>query len=147
MAAPQQQPHQQQQQQHQQQKQEQQKQQQQKPPTQQQNGGGPTPFKPRDNATGPRIPGIDKAQRVYVGNLAWSVSWQDLKDHMRLNGELNVNFCNVMGENGRSKGCGLVEYATADEAALAVTKLHDTELAGRKIFVREDREDKLIGGG
>ena len=75
---------------------------------------------PRTGATGPRIPGIDKAQRVYVGNLAWSVSWQDLKDHMRMNGELNVNFCNVMGENGRSK----VRHLGCRTAPLHLTNAH-----------------------
>lgn len=42
--------------------------------------------------------------------------------------------------NGRSKGCGLVEYSTEEEAALAISELNNTELEGRLIFVREDRE-------
>jgi|EP01046_Picozoa_sp_COSAG06_P052026 RNA recognition motif-containing protein len=58
-----------------------------------------------------------------------------------------VNFCNVMGANGRSKGCGLVEFATPEEAQHAIQTLHDSELDGRKIFCREDRENKPIGGG
>ena len=51
-----------------------------------------------------------------------------------------VNFCNVMGANGRSKGCGLVEFATPEEAQNAIRTLHDSELDGRRIFCREDRE-------
>ena len=35
--------------------------------------------------------------------------------------------------NGRSKGCGLVEYSTAEEAMRAVQILHDTELKGAHI--------------
>ena len=89
--------------------------------------------------------GVARGQRVYVGNLSWGTSWQDLKDHMRQAG--TVNFCNVMGRNGRSQGCGLVEFATVEDAQAAITTLHDSELDGRKIFVREDREDKPIGGG
>lgn len=42
--------------------------------------------------------------------------------------------------NGRSKGCGLVEYASQEEAAKAIAELNGTELEGRVIFVREDRE-------
>lgn len=42
--------------------------------------------------------------------------------------------------NGRSKGCGIVEYATRDEALIAVETLSNSELDGRKIYVREDRE-------
>ena len=41
---------------------------------------------------------------------------------------------------GRSKGCGLVEYASQEEAAKAIAELNSTELEGRLIFVREDRE-------
>ena len=41
---------------------------------------------------------------------------------------------------GRSKGCGLVEYAQVEEAQRAISTLNDTELKGRTIFVREDRE-------
>ncbi|TMW68366.1 hypothetical protein Poli38472_005834 [Pythium oligandrum] len=80
-----------------------------------------------------------KGCRVYVGNLSWNVKWQDLKDHMKLAG--TVVHADVLEEpNGRSKGCGLVEYSTPDEAQHAIMSLNDTELEGRKIFVREDRE-------
>ena len=77
---------------------------------------------------------------VYVGNLAWDVSWQDLKDHFKTVGQ--VLHADVMMEPGttRSKGCGLVTFANARDAATAISTLHDTELNGRLIFVREDRE-------
>jgi len=77
---------------------------------------------------------------VYVGNLAWDVSWQDLKDHFKSVG--TVQHADVMMEPGttRSKGCGLVTFANARDAATAISTLHDTELNGRLIFVREDRE-------
>ena len=42
--------------------------------------------------------------------------------------------------SGRSKGCGIVEYRTPVEAQEAINTLLDTELKGRLIFVREDRE-------
>ena len=77
---------------------------------------------------------------VYVGNLSWDVSWQDLKDHFKTIG--NVLHADVMLEPGttRSKGCGLVTFQNSRDAATAITQLHDTELKGRLIFVREDRE-------
>ncbi len=53
-------------------------------------------------------------RRVFVGNLSWEAAWQDLKDHMRgPNGDLNVIHAEVlMDGSGRSKGCGIVEYAS-----------------------------------
>ena len=82
--------------------------------------------------------------KVYVGNLSWDTSWQDLKDHFRQAGE--VQHADVLiGADGRSKGCGLVTFSTAREAAHAIETLHDTTLGNRSIFVREDREAVLPG--
>jgi len=81
-------------------------------------------------------------KRVYVGNLSYASSWQDLKDHMRQAGE--VVFADVfMTESGYSKGCGVVEFNTEAEAQMAINTLNDTVLEGteRPIFVREDRID------
>ena len=76
--------------------------------------------------------------KVYVGNLSWETSWQDLKDHFRSVGE--VLHADVMMDGDRSKGCGLVSFASARDARNAINTLHDSELDGRMIFVREDRE-------
>ena len=84
---------------------------------------------------------------MYVGNLSWDVSWQDLKDHFKTIGP--VLHADVMLEPGttRSKGCGLVTFQNARDAATAISQLHDTELKGRLIFVREDRESGNAGAG
>ncbi|KAF0686506.1 Aste57867_21693 [Aphanomyces stellatus] len=88
----------------------------------------------------PQQPTREVGRRVYVGNLSWEVKWMNLKDHMRQAGE--VDHCDVLVEaSGRSKGCGLVTYRTAEMAREAIRTLTDTELLGRKIFVREDREE------
>ena len=52
----------------------------------------------------------------------------------------------LQGYDGRSKGCGVVEYATVEEANGAIDTLNNTELMGREIFVREDREEKQGSG-
>lgn len=85
-------------------------------------------------------PATSQGRRVYVGNLSWDVAWQDLKDHMRQVGD--VLFAEVMtdGITGRSKGCGIVEFHSSQDAQRAIRTLNDTELKGRLIFVREDRE-------
>ena len=95
-------------------------------------GGAPPP---------PAGPGHTK---VYVGNLSWESSWQDLKDHFRQVGE--VLHADIMtGADGRSKGCGLVTFASPHDAARAISTLHDSVLHSRSIFVREDREAALPG--
>eukprot|EP00891_Asterochloris_glomerata_P003571 jgi/Astpho2/3571/Aster-06479 len=82
-------------------------------------------------------------KRVFVSNLAWKSSWQDLKDRFREVGE--VRYANVMrDESGRSKGWGIVEFETPEEAVSAVNTFNGTDLAGRKIMVREDREDRDV---
>mmetsp|Transcript_17445 Transcript_17445/g.26164 ORF Transcript_17445/g.26164 Transcript_17445/m.26164 type:complete len:216 (+) Transcript_17445:56-703(+) len=76
---------------------------------------------------------------VYVGNLAWEVKWQDLKDHMSEVGEV-IRADVLKRPDGKSKGGGLVRFATAEAAEKAIKELTNTYLMGRQIFVREDRE-------
>jgi RNA recognition motif-containing protein len=69
-----------------------------------------------------------------------TVTWSELKDHIKAAG-LSVAHVDVpANEQGRSKGFALVEFTNKKDAARAITELTDTELGGRKIFVREDRE-------
>ena len=98
-------------------------------------------------------------RRVYVGNLSYDVKWHHLKDHMRegmfkltLPTSLNrrsilttftagqVLFADVLElPNGMSKGCGIVEYSTKEEAQTAISTLSNRNLMGRLIYVREVR--------
>ena len=47
---------------------------------------------------------------------------------------------------GRSKGWGIVEFEAPEEAVMAINTLNGTDLDGRPITVREDREDRDIKG-
>jgi len=87
---------------------------------------------------GPATQGV-AGTRLYVGNLAWDVAWQDLKDHFKPCGAV-VRADVLEGSDGRSKGCGIIEFADPRDAARAMDTLNDSELKGRMIFVREDRE-------
>ena len=49
--------------------------------------------------------------------------------------------------DGRSKGWGLVEFVDPSSAAEAIAKFNDMDLMGRKIFIREDREQGEAGAG
>lgn len=88
-------------------------------------------------------------KRIYVGNLSYRTSWQDLKDLFREAGE--VVYADVMrGEDGRSRGCGIVEFSSPEESVFAINNFREHVLDGRPIFIREDREDRELqsaGGG
>ncbi|EAN31411.2 RNA recognition motif family protein [Theileria parva strain Muguga] len=79
-------------------------------------------------------------RRVYVGNLSWKVRWQDLKDHMKQVGDV-LRADIIEDYDGKSKGCGIVEFADEDSASRAIAELNDTMILDRQIFVREDREN------
>ncbi len=54
----------------------------------------------------------------------------------------------LQGNDGRSKGCGIVIYQNPKEAQRAIRELQNSELNGRPIMVREDREaHNNFGGG
>jgi len=81
------------------------------------------------------------ATKVFVGNLSFDTTWKELKDHMKAAG--SVMHADVMtGEDGRSRGFGIVRFSTEEEAAEAIESLTETELDGRTILVRADK-----GGG
>ncbi|GMH32580.1 hypothetical protein BSKO_00414 [Bryopsis sp. KO-2023] len=91
--------------------------------------------------------GQGSGRRVYVGNLAWRTSWQDLKD--RFGGEEGgVVFAEVMRtDDGRSRGWGIVEFNSPEAAMQAIQQFNGMELEGRPITVREDRPERFGGYG
>jgi RNA recognition motif-containing protein len=79
------------------------------------------------------------SKKLYVGNLHWEVTEEDL---IKTFGEIGECVStNVVKDrySGMSKGFGFVEMATDEEAGEAITKLNDLELHGRKILVQEAR--------
>ncbi|HEV7644324.1 MAG TPA: RNA-binding protein [Pyrinomonadaceae bacterium] len=87
--------------------------------------------------------------KLYVGNLSFRVSSEDLQS---LFGEVgSVESARVIEdrETGRSRGFGFVEMATADEAANAIDKFNGMDYEGRNMAVKEaqPREDRGGGGG
>ncbi|KAI0337219.1 RNA-binding domain-containing protein [Trametopsis cervina] len=80
-----------------------------------------------------------RENRVYVGNLSYDVKYRDLMEFMRGAGE--VLFAEVLvTPTGVSKGCGIVEFASAEDAQRAVRELSEQAMLGRPVFIREDRE-------
>lgn len=84
----------------------------------------------------------DGNKRIYVGNLAYEVTWRQLKDHFRFKyGDDAITYANVkLSDTKQSKGCGIVEFQTAALATDAIATMNNSILCGRPIFVREDRD-------
>ena len=87
------------------------------------------------------------AKKLYVGNLAYAVTDQDLKDLFSQSG--TVESVAVISDkfSGQSKGFGFVEMADAGEAAAAIQSLDGTEFKGRNIKVNEAKPREAGGGG
>lgn len=78
------------------------------------------------------------ARRVYVANVPFDVKWSELKDLFR-DKVGNVVYCQLFeDEQGRSRGCGLVEFNDTDSAKKAIEVLHRFEFRNRELVVKED---------
>lgn len=93
-----------------------------------------------------------ESPRVYVGNLSYDVTEEDLKDLFKGVGPVRNVEIVYNRSTHRSKGYGFVEMLHMDEAMRAVEVLHDQPFMGRKLTVsgakskgqdeREDQEDR-----
>ncbi|KAI3643029.1 hypothetical protein MP228_012584 [Amoeboaphelidium protococcarum] len=83
--------------------------------------------------------GAQKFQ-VFVGNLPWSVQWQDLKDIAKQKGLDPLRADVAVGFDGKSRGWGTLAFATEDECQKAIQELNGLDMSGRAIEVREDRK-------
>ena len=87
--------------------------------------------------------------KLYVGNLAFSVTNEDLEALFGQIGKVD-NVAVVTDKfSGQSRGFGFVQMADSNEAARAISELNGTELKGRSIKVNEAREQgpRPSGGG
>jgi RNA recognition motif-containing protein len=76
---------------------------------------------------------------VYVSNIAFDVKWTELKDLFREKVG-DVQYCEIFERNGKSYGCGAVEFKRGGDAEKAVDILNLYEIGSRKINVRLDPE-------
>ena len=76
---------------------------------------------------------------VYVGNLSYDLSEDDLKTAFEEHGEVSSAKIIFDRYSGRSKGFGFVEMSSDDEAKAAIEALSGKELGGRTMVVNEAR--------
>jgi cold-inducible RNA-binding protein len=83
--------------------------------------------------------------KLYVGNLAYAVTNEDLEALFSQAGKVDSAVVVVDKFSGQSRGFGFVEMADSNEAARAIEEFNETELKGRAIRVNEARPRE--GGG
>ena len=87
--------------------------------------------------------------RLYVGNLSFHTSEDDLQQAFAQCGEV-VDLKIIQDrETGRSRGFGFVTMGNADEAKKAIQALDGSDMDGRALRVNEaeERRDRNGGGG
>jgi RNA recognition motif-containing protein len=91
---------------------------------------------------------------IYVGNLSWSMTDDDLSNLFSQYG--TVSSAKILKEKntGRSKGFGFVEMEDEEAAKTAIATLNESEVQGRKLIVNESQPrpegsgyKKSSGGG
>jgi len=85
-------------------------------------------------------------KKLYVGNLAYSVSDSDLQAMFAPHGSVQSAQVIMDRDTGRSKGFGFVEMSSDEEAQAAIAALNGQERDGRALTVNEARP-KPEGGG
>ena len=76
-------------------------------------------------------------KRLYVGNLPYSASEQDLTEKFGAFGVVESATLITDRNTGRSKGFGFVEMGTDTEAQAAIDAINGTDYDGRPVTVNE----------
>jgi|SRR6516162_891972 RNA recognition motif-containing protein len=86
---------------------------------------------------------------IYVGNLAWGCTNDDLMQLFSQHGTVARAQVILDRETGRSRGFGFVEMPNEAEAKVAVEALNNFNFQGRPLTVNEarPREPRPGGGG
>ena len=85
--------------------------------------------------------------KLYVGNLAYSIRDDDLQQAFAQFGSVTSAKVMMDRETGRSKGFGFVEMGSDAEAQSAINGMNGQALAGRAVVVNEARPREDRGGG
>lgn len=87
------------------------------------------------------------ATKLYVGNLPFQTTSDDLREHFAQAG--NVESAQVVEDRmtGRSRGFGFVEMTTPEEAAVAIEQFNGKDFKGRNLTVNEARPRTDRGPG
>jgi RNA recognition motif-containing protein len=84
--------------------------------------------------------------KLYVGNLAFQTTSQELQDLFAQAGNVESAIIVEDRETGRSRGFAFVEMSTNDEASAAIEQFNGKEIGGRALKVNEAKPRENRGG-
>ena len=76
---------------------------------------------------------------IYVGNLSYGMSEDELRDAFGAFGEVSAVKILMDRETGRSRGFGFVEMPNKSEAETAIAQLNGKDVGGRALRINEAR--------
>ncbi len=85
--------------------------------------------------------------KLYVGNLAFNTTEQDLQDQFSQYGQVSSASLITDRETGRSRGFAFVELDSKESAQTAIAGLNGKDLGGRALTVNEAKPREDRGGG
>ncbi len=88
-------------------------------------------------------------RKLYVGNLPFSATEQDLSDKFAAFGTVKSVKLITDRDTGRTRGFGFIEMASEAEAHAAIDSLNGSDYDGRPMKVNEARpqQKRSSGGG
>ena len=86
-------------------------------------------------------------KRLYVGNLSYSSTEEDLRDAFSQHGEVSSIHLVTDRDTGQPRGFAFVEMVDGDQAEQAIAALNGSDLSGRALVVNEARPRPERGGG
>ena len=86
-------------------------------------------------------------KKLYVGNLPYGMTTDQLRDLFAQQGEVEDAIVLTDRETNRSRGFGFVTYNSDSDAQKAIDALNGFEVEGRGLKVNEARERPAGGGG
>ncbi len=87
------------------------------------------------------------SMKLYVGNLAFETSSNDLQTLFAQAGTVESVSLIEDRETGRSRGFGFVEMSTKEEGDAAVAQFNGKDVGGRTLKVNEAKPRENRGGG
>src|SRR5215210_225230 len=87
------------------------------------------------------------SMKLYVGNLSFQTSSEDLQQLFAQAGTVESASVVEDRETGRSRGFGFVEMSSSEEGQAAIQQFNGKEINGRSLTVNEARPRENRGGG